>query len=60
MDAGGHMANHRRVELRIRNLDDETHHLLKIKAVTEKKTLNEIMLEALRAYVAPSTTKRPK
>jgi len=54
------MANHRRVELRIRNLDDETHHLLKIKAVTEKKTLNEIMLEALRAYVAPSTTKRPK
>jgi plasmid stability protein len=54
------MKNHRRVEFRIRHLDDEIHHLLKIRAAIEKKTMNQIIIEALAAYVKPLTKIRPK
>ena len=54
------MANHMRMEFRIRDLPEDVHHLLKIRAVTEKKTLNEIIIEALEAFVRPPTKTRPK
>jgi hypothetical protein len=60
IDTGESMTNHRRVEFRIRHLDDDIHHLLKIRAVTEKKTMNQVIIEALAAYVKPPTKIRPK
>ena len=60
MDTGETMTNHKHVEFRIRHLDDGIHHLLKIRAVIEKKTMNQIIIEALAAYVKPLTKIRPK
>ena len=54
------MKNNRSVEFRIRHLDNDIHHLLKIRAVIEKKTMNQIIIEALAAYVKPLTKIRPK
>jgi plasmid stability protein len=54
------MTNHKYVEFRIRHLDDDIHHQLKIRAVIEKKTMNQIIIEALAAYVKPLIRIRPK
>lgn len=54
------MANSKRAEFRIRQLDADVHHLLKIKAAIEKKTVNRVILDALLAYVTPPTRTRPK
>ncbi len=50
----------KRVEFRVRNLDRGVHHLLKIKAAIEKKTVNQVMHDALLAYVKPPIRTRPK
>ncbi len=59
IDTGESMTNHKRVEFRIRHLDSDIHHLLKIQAVIEKKTMNQVIIEALTAYVKPLTKIRP-
>jgi plasmid stability protein len=53
------MTHHKRVEFRIRNLDSDIHHLLKIRAAIEKKTMNQVIIEALTAHVKPLTRIRP-
>ena len=60
IDTGETMTNHKYVEFRIRHLDDDIHHQLKIRAVIEKKTMNQIIIEALAAYVKPLIRIRPK